>query len=285
MPRGYPKIVIFVLATTLHLVAGNNYNKCNVGSNCSSRKNSSTRHLLTKERHERAQSKIHLNATKHQSDEQTSFKRDSTFAEVLKNLLSRVDNAKRKVVELNSPTQAQAKAVAVASPAKKPVSNGVDASKTTPAPITSVPPSATTSPSASSTSGESTTGMPASEATTSSGTTVTTSPNPTPTIAVTSSTNVSCNPTLGPCTTSKPPVKPGRYNITIAPGIVLTPNGQIILNPAFPLLIGGSQTSGAKPIPGISLGAAQLPGIIPVSSGTVMSGHVAAGQQGKPISK
>lgn len=274
-------MVIFVLATTLHLVTGNNYNNCNRGSDCSSRKNSLTRHLLSKERHQRAQSKIHLNSTKYQSDKLRGYKRDGTFAEVLMNLLSKVDNAKRKVVELNSPPRALTKPPT--SLAKKPTSNAVNASKTTPAPITSVAPSVTASPTASSTTGGPTTGTPVSEATTASGATDTTSPSPTPTITVTPSPNVSCNASLGPCTTSKPPVKPDRYNITIAPGVVLTPNGQIILNPQFPLLIGGSQTSGAKPIPGISLGAAELPGIVSVSSGTVASGHGAVGQQGRSI--
>lgn len=281
MPRGYPKIVIFVLATTLHLVAGNNYNNCNVGSNCSPRKNSSTRNFLTKERHESVERKIHLNSTKYHSDEQRSYKRDSTFTDVLKNLLSRVDNARRKFIGLNSTPQAKA----AASPVKKPAANPTDAPKTTPAPNSSVPPVATTSPSASSTSGGTSAATSGSEATTVSGTTVTTSPSTTPTTTVKPSTNVSCNAIPVICTTSKPPVKPSRYNITIAPGIVLTPGGQIILNPQLPLLIGGGQTSGGKPLPGITPGAAQLPGTVSVPSGTVTSGHGAAGQQGRPISE
>lgn len=283
MSGDYPSIVMFVLVTTFYLVEGSNYIDCNVSSNCSSKTNSSPRHLLTKERYERAHTKIHLNSTK-SPDEQRSYKRDNTFAEVLKSLLSRVNNAQRKIVALKSPPRAQVKAVAA--PAKKPIATVINASNTTSAPIASVSPSATTSPSVSSTYGGSTTGTPGSEATaTASGSTLTTLPSPTPTITMTPSTNVSCNSTSGPCTTLKPPVKPSGYNITIAPGVVLTSNGQIVLNPQFPLLIGGSQISGAKPIPGISLGTAQLPGLVSVSSGTATSGQGAAGQQGGPTLK
>lgn len=62
--------------------------------------------------------------------------------------------------------------------------------------------------------------------------------------------NASCSGALGACAGGVPVVIPGKNNITIAPGVVLTPNGEIILTPHLPLLPGAGQTPGSKPYPG-----------------------------------
>lgn len=278
MARNFPILIVFVLVTTLVPVAGNKQNNCSVDSHCSPWKNFSTKQFAKDEEYEGSERKIQLNFTKHRPGEETGFKRDNTFTDVLKNLLARVDNAKRKVLGLNSPPQASV----VTSPTLKPVvANPANATKTTPAPNNPGPSAVTTAPSASPTSGSTSIGTPGSEASTASPGTVTNSPSPTPTTAVTASANASCNASSGSCPSVKPP---GRHNITIAPGVVLTPNGEIILGPQLPLLIGAGQTSGGQPYPGISPGAGQPPGTISLPSGMVTSGHHGApAQQGRPL--
>ncbi|PFX20157.1 hypothetical protein AWC38_SpisGene15405 [Stylophora pistillata] len=112
-------------------------------------------------------------------------------------------------------------------------------------------PTVATTPSSSSTSGVSTSPTVGSEATTTAAPTVASSPSPSSSTPVVKPTgNASCNETLGACAGGTL-VKPGGNNITIAPGVVLTPNGEIILTPHLPLLPGAGQTTASKPYPEI----------------------------------
>lgn len=284
MVRSFPISFVSILATTLGLVAGNKHHNCSVDTHCSPWKNFSAINFINKERHESSERNVQLSYTKDRPGEKTGFKRDNTFTEVLKNLLAKVDNTRRKFVGMNKPPQA----TVVTSPILKPVAKPVNASKTTPAPSNSGPSAVTTAPSASPTSGGTSITTPGSEASSSSPATVTNSPSPTPTTAVTVSANVSCNASSGSCPTVKPgvkpPPKPGKNNITIAPGVVITPSGEIILSPHLPLLMGAGQTSGGQSYPGISPGAGKPPGTVSIPSGMVTSGHPGvAAQQGRPV--
>lgn len=83
-------------------------------------------------------------------------------------------------------------------------------------------------------------------------------PTSSPSTTVTPSTNIS-TATEG---------KPGN-NITVAPGIVIAPSGEIILNPHFPVINGAGQTTTAGfPFP-VSLIQGVLPAIIPSFPGAV----------------
>lgn len=284
-----PILIIFVLATTFVSVAGMKQNNCGFDNHCSPKKHYLATKFTNEERHGSSARKIRLKFNEHRANEETGSKRDTTpFTDVLKNLLARVNKGTPTFVGSNALPQTKV----VASPTLKPVANPVNASKPNPAPISTRPPVVTSASSASPTATGTSPATSGSEPTTA---TVTNSPTPTPTTAVTSSVNASCNATSGSCQPgTKPPVKPSVNNITIAPGVVITSNGEIILNPHFPQLIGGGQIPGGKPYPGVvpllsggavpgSLpGAAQLPGIITIPSGMVTSGHPGAyGQEGR----
>ena len=279
MARGLPILIVFVLATTHFTVARKRQNNCGVDSHCLPWKTFSTRNFINDKRHESSEGIIRKNHTKQRPGEETGSKRDNTFTDALKNLLARVDNARRKVMGLNSPPQAKVET----SPTIKPVGIPMNASKTTPAPNSSGLPAVTTAPSASPTSGGTSAATPGSEGTSPPAGTPTHSPSPTPTTAVTASPNASCNASSGACPSVKPTLKPGKHNITIAPGVILTPNGEIILGPQLPLLVGGGQTSGGQTYPGVKPGAGQPPGTVSIPSGMVTSGHHGApAQPGRP---
>lgn len=238
---------VFVFVTSFLLVAGNKPNNCSVYGHCSSDKTDSKKNLTNlgpDSNFEKKRSQFHQ--TKNYVKEETFSKRDSTFTDVLKNLLAKVDKAKTTIIDLNSVPKRNASTV-------KPVTNPVNVSKTTAAPSTSTStlPTVATTPSSSSTSGVSTSPTVGSEATTTAAPTVASSPSPSSsTPAVKPTGNASCNETLGACAGGTL-VKPGGNNITIAPGVVLTPNGEIILTPHLPLLPGAGQTTASKPYPEI----------------------------------
>lgn len=99
---------------------------------------------------------------------------------------------------------------------------------------------------------------------------------PTPTLTPTTNIVSVSTPTSSPSTTVTPSTnistategKPGN-NITVAPGIVIAPSGEIILNPHFPVINGAGQTTTAGfPFP-VSLIQGVLPAIIPSFPGAV----------------
>lgn len=88
--------------------------------------------------------------------------------------------------------------------------------------------------------------------------------NPTTNIASVSTPTSSPSTTMTPSTNISTATegKPGN-NITVAPGIVIAPSGEIILNPHFPVINGAGQTTAAGfPFP-VSLIQGVLPAIIP----------------------
>ena len=273
--------IVFVLVTSFLLVAGNKPNNCGVYGHCSTDKTDSKENLNNfgaNSNFERKRSQV--NQTKNYVKEEISSKRDDTFTDVLKNLLAKVDKAKTAITNLNSVPQRNASSTV------KPVTNPVNVSKTTAAPGTSTPPTVPTTLSSSSTSGSTTSSPVGSEATTTAAPTVTSSPSPTPTTpAVKPTGNASCSGALGACA-GVPVVIPGKNNITIAPGVVLTPNGEIILTPHLPLLPGAGQTPGSKPYPGTfpallaglaaATGAAGATGTAPATGSVGATGGVNA---------
>ena len=274
-------VIVFVLVTSFLLVAGNKPNNCGVYGHCSTDKTDSKENLNNfgaNSNFERKRSQV--NQTKNYVKEEISSKRDDTFTDVLKNLLAKVDKAKTAITNLNSVPQRNASSTV------KPVTNPVNVSKTTASPGTSTPPTVPTTLSSSSTSGSTTSSPVGSEATTTAAPTVTSSPSPTPTTpAVKPTGNASCSGALGACA-GVPVVIPGKNNITIAPGVVLTPNGEIILTPHLPLLPGAGQTPGSKPYPGTfpallaglaaATGAAGATGTAPATGSVGATGGVTA---------
>ena len=247
------------MATGFILVAENKQNNCSVDVHCSTQEKDTLKRKLADEDIKpdgKTEMKVpRMKNVKQLVREENGFKRDNTFTDVLKNLLDMVDKAKPNTVTLPS-----VKPVAPSASGTTPASSSPEASNATPIP--------TASPTTEATS----TASSESVATTA----ATVSPTPTSSTSVTSSANVS-TPTEG---------SPGK-NVTVAPGIVIAPSGEIILNPHFPLLAGAGQTTGSFPFPIFGMPGIALPGI-PASSGTathpgtvaIPSGTTAASVQG-----
>ena len=225
-------------------MAGNKQNNCSSRVHCSlEEKNSSTRNITDEELDQDENSKmvIPLKHAKPRDKDEAGVKRDDTFTDVLKNLISMAGKARK-----NSDT--------VTFPRGNPVQG-------TPSPSTSPTVEASSGSSSSTVSPVITTPSSPIPSQPTSKTTPTHVPTsaPVPTDSARSTVIRPSPPTTSLPGTTKPPWK-SRKNITVAPGIVITPGGVIILKPPFPLLPGPSQ--GGTKVPG--QGVTNFPGVFPM---------------------
>lgn len=239
----YGKLFLIVLTARFILVTG--HNNCTVDIHCLTQEGHNlTRNITNEEMEQSKDSKMMIpfkNADQIAKHEK-GFKRDKAFSDVLKNLLAMVDKVKPNAVTFPSrkpaTTSVPGTTIAPSSPEISTVSSPSASPPTSVPSVATTEGAATSSPSAALTS----TTAPIVPTSNQSTNQVTPTPlTPTPTISVTPSGNA-----------SKPPGKPGGQpgqNVTIAPGIVVAPSGEIIFNPHFPLLPGAGQTSGGTPFP------------------------------------
>ena len=251
---GCEKIIFIIMTTGFIWVAGNKQNNCSSRVHCSlQEKNSSTRNITDEEldQDENSGMVIPVRHAKPRDKDEAGVKRDNTFTDVLKNLISMVDKANKNQDTVTFPRGNPVQGTP--SPSANPtVEASSGSSSSTVMPVVTTPSSPIPS-------------QPTSK----------TTPAPVPT-SVPVPTN-STQPTTPLKGATKPPCIScwkSRKNITVAPGIVITPGGAIILKPPFPLLPGPRQGvtkfPGVFPMPGPVIG----PGI-PPSSGAVMKPGVA----------
>ena len=209
------------MATGFIWVAGDKQNNHNSSDHCLlQNENNSTRNITDEEldRDENSVMVIPLKHAKQRAKDDAGNKRDNTFTDLLKNLLSMVDTARKNSDTVTFPNGNPAQGMP--SPSSSPY--GPPSSVITP--IMTTPSSPTPSSPLSS--------QPTSKATPAPAPVQTTSPQ---SIATTSA-----QPTN--------PLEPGK-NFSAGPGIVITPGGAIILKPPFPILPGPRQ-GGTNP-PGV----------------------------------
>lgn len=248
---GYGKLILIVVATGFGLVAENKQNNCSVDVHCLQQKENTSKRTNTNGDLEQDSNygMIRLKHVKQGTKEEKGLRKDNIFSDALKNLMVMVDKAKSG---------------AVLFPSRKPVASPVSGTTIT------TPPPDSMGASTGATSTVSSESVPTSSAV---GTSIPTSTPPSPTKTTTppiptqtgtppianQSTNTPPTPTPSVSkptsgAASKPLGKPGGQpgkNYTVAPGIVITPNGQIVLNPKFPLLAGAGQALGGTSYPGV----------------------------------
>lgn len=257
---GCEKIIFIIVTTGFIWVAGNKQNNCSSRVHCSlEEKNSSTRNITDEELDQDENSKvvIPLRHAKSRDKDEASVKRDNTFTDVLKDLISMVDKGTKNSDTVTFPRGNPVQGTP--SPSTSPtVESSSGSSSSTVTPVITTPSSPIPS-------------QPTSK----------TPPAPVPTSApVPTNSAQSTVITPAPSTTSLPgATKPpciscwkSRKNITVAPGIVITPGGAIILKPPFPLLPGPSQ--GGTKVP--SQGGTNFPGVFPMPGPVIGPGTPAS---------